>query len=112
MTVMLLSLAGIPVTAGFIGKFYVVAAGVSAQLWVLLALVVIGSAIGLYYYLRVMITLFLIEPGLKRFDAPSNWGVRAGGVMVLGLSVLMFIIGMYPQPLMELVQTAGFAMMR
>lgn len=112
MTVMLLSLAGIPVTAGFIGKFYVVAAGVSAQLWVLLALVVIGSAIGLYYYLRVMITLFLIEPGLKRFDAPSNWGVRAGGVMVLGLSVLMFIIGMYPQPLMELVQFAGFGMMR
>jgi len=38
--------------------------------------------------------------------------VRAGGVMVLGLSVLMFIIGMYPQPLMELVQFAGFGMMR
>lgn len=111
MTVMMLSLAGIPVTAGFIGKFYVAAAGVSAKLWVLLALLVIGSAIGLYYYLRVMITLFLAEPGMARFDAPQNWAVRAGGVVVLGLSVIMLLIGLYPQPLMAVVQLAGFGML-
>ncbi|MGH8493068.1 MAG: NADH-quinone oxidoreductase subunit NuoN [Moraxellaceae bacterium] len=112
MTVMMLSLAGIPVTAGFIGKFYVVAAGVSAQLWVLLGLVVAGSAVGLYYYLRVMITMFLPEPGMRRYDAPLNWGTGAGGVMVLGLTVLMFVLGMYPQPVLDLIQQAGMAAVR
>ncbi|MDQ8037313.1 MAG: NADH-quinone oxidoreductase subunit NuoN [Pedobacter sp.] len=112
MTVMMLSLAGIPVTAGFIGKFYIVAAGVSAGLWVLLGLVVAGSAVGLYYYLRVMVTMFLPEPGMSRYDAPKDWGSRAGGVMVLGLTVLMFVLGMYPQPILDLIQFAGMAAMR
>lgn len=106
MTVMLLSLAGIPVTAGFIGKFYVAAAGVAANLWWLMALLVIGSAIGLYYYLRMMIVMYLPQPGLKRFDAPGNWGVRASGLMVLGLTLLIFIIGMYPQPIITLIEWA------
>jgi len=109
MTVMMLSLAGIPVTAGFIGKFYIVAAGVSAELWVLLGLVVAGSAVGLYYYLRVMITMFLPEAGMHRYDAPLNWGIRAGGVMVLGLTVLMFVLGMYPQPVLDLIAFANMA---
>jgi NADH-quinone oxidoreductase subunit N len=106
MTGMMLSLAGIPVTAGFIGKFYIVAAGVSASLWVLLALVVIGSAISLYYYLRVMITMYLPAAGMARYDAPLDWGERAGGVMVLGLTVLMFVLGMYPEPFLRLIQMA------
>ncbi|EIR63836.1 NADH-quinone oxidoreductase subunit NuoN, partial [Yersinia pestis] len=59
MTVMMLSLAGIPMTLGFIGKFFVVAMGVSANLWWLTGAVVLGSAIGLYYYLRVTVSLFL-----------------------------------------------------
>ncbi|MDF2446858.1 MAG: NADH:ubiquinone oxidoreductase subunit [Moraxellaceae bacterium] len=106
MTGMMLSLAGIPVTAGFIGKFYIVAAGVSASLWVLMALVVIGSAIGLYYYLRVMVTMYLPAPGMNRYDAPLDWGERAGGVMILGLTVLMFVLGMYPQPFLEMIRMA------
>jgi NADH-quinone oxidoreductase subunit N len=115
MTVMMLSLAGIPVTAGFIGKFYVIATGVSAishgiasMPW-LLGLVVLGSALGLYYYLRVMVTLYLIQPGMSRYDAPMHWGEHAGGLMVLGLAVLMIFIGMYPQPMIKLVQLAGLA---
>lgn len=107
MTGMMLSLAGIPVTAGFIGKFYVVAAGVSAGLWVLLGLLVVGSAIGLYYYLRVMITMYLPQPGMARYDAPLDWGERAGGVMVLGLTVLMFMLGMYPEPFLNLIRMAA-----
>ncbi|KAH8269094.1 hypothetical protein KR044_008349, partial [Drosophila immigrans] len=59
MTVMMLSLAGIPMTLGFIGKFFVIAMGVSAHLWWLTGAVVVGSAIGLYYYLRVTVSLFL-----------------------------------------------------
>ncbi|MDH1263605.1 MULTISPECIES: NADH-quinone oxidoreductase subunit NuoN [unclassified Pseudomonas] len=107
MTVMMLSLAGIPLTAGFIGKFYVIAAGVQAQLWWLLGALVLGSAIAVFYYLRVMVTLFLMEPNLRRHDAPFNWGQRAGGIMLLVVAVLAFLLGVYPQPLLELVQHAG-----
>lgn len=109
LTAMMLSLAGIPVTAGFIGKFYVVAVGIDAHLWWLLAAVVIGSAIGLYYYLRVTVTLFLAEPGMRRYDVQLHWGQRAGGVMVLAMTVLMFFIGIYPQPVLSLIQAAGIA---
>lgn len=109
LTVMMLSLAGIPLTAGFIGKFYVVAAGVGAQLWWLLGAVVVGSALGLYYYLRVMITMFLPKPGMHRYDAPLLWGQRAGGIMVVGLAVFMFVLGMYPQPFMQLIKSATIA---
>jgi len=54
LTVALLSLAGVPLTAGFIGKFYVVAAGVDAQAWSLLVALVLGSAISIFYYLRTI----------------------------------------------------------
>ncbi|MCO7544292.1 NADH-quinone oxidoreductase subunit NuoN [Stutzerimonas nitrititolerans] len=107
LTVMMLSLAGIPLTAGFIGKFYVIASGVESQLWWLLGALIIGSAVGLFYYLRVMVTLYLVEPGMRRHDAPINWGQRAGGMMLLAIAVLAFFLGVYPQPLLELVQQAG-----
>ncbi|TBU97435.1 NADH-quinone oxidoreductase subunit NuoN [Pseudomonas dryadis] len=109
LTLMMLSLAGIPLTAGFIGKFYVIAAGVQGQLWWLLGALVLGSAIAVFYYLRVMVTLFLVEPSLHRHDAPFNWGQRAGGIMLLVVALLTFILGVYPQPLLDLVQQAGLA---
>jgi NADH-quinone oxidoreductase subunit N len=111
MTVMMLSLAGIPVTAGFIGKFYIAAAGVAAHLWWLMALLIAGSAVGLYYYLRVMIIMFLPQPSMHRHDAPLNWGIRASGMMVLGLTVLLLLIGLYPQPLITLIEWARPAIM-
>lgn len=107
LTVMMLSLAGIPLTAGFIGKFYVIAAGVEAQLWWLLSAMVLGSAIGVFYYLRVMVTLFMREPNMHRHDAPFDWGQGAGGIMLLVVALLVFVLGVYPQPLLELVQHAG-----
>jgi len=56
-TLMLLSLAGIPVTAGFLAKFYVVPASASAGIWALILILVTTSTIGLFYYLRVVILL-------------------------------------------------------
>jgi NADH-quinone oxidoreductase subunit N len=107
MTVMMLSLAGIPLTAGFIGKFYIIATGVESHLWWLTGALVLGSAIGVFYYLRVMVTLFLQDSKIQRHDAPFNWAQRAGGVMLLGISLLAFFLGVYPQPLLALVQHAG-----
>ncbi|MBA3581952.1 MAG: NADH-quinone oxidoreductase subunit NuoN [Gammaproteobacteria bacterium] len=101
LTVMLLSLAGIPLTAGFIGKFYIAAVGVQAQLWWLLGALVMGSAIGVYYYLRVIVTLYLSEPGMRQQDAPADWGQLAGGVMVIIAATLVLLMGIYPQPALD-----------
>lgn len=106
LTVMMLSLAGIPMTLGFIGKFYIMAAGVGAHLWWLTGTVVLGSAIGLYYYLRVMVSLYLSPPERLRRDTPSNWALTAGGVVVLISSLLVLLLGIYPQPLISLVRWA------
>lgn len=106
MTVMMLSLAGIPMTLGFIGKFYVLAVGVQAHLWWLTAGVVIGSAIGLYYYLRVAVSLYLSAPQQLNRDAPTNWQYSAGGIVVLISALLVLIFGIYPQPLIDIVQRA------
>ncbi len=55
---MLLSLAGIPLTAGFIGKFYVIAAGIRTSHWLLVFALAINSVIGLYYYIRIIAVMF------------------------------------------------------
>jgi len=109
LTLMMLSLAGIPLTAGFIGKFYLITVGVQAELWWLVGALVLGSAIGVFYYLRVMVTLYMVEPNMTRHDAPFNWGQRAGGVMLVMVALLTFFFGVYPQPLLQLVQRAALA---
>ncbi len=101
MTVSFLSLAGIPLTAGFIGKFYVLALGVSESRWWLVGGIVAGSAIGLFYYLRVMVTLYLPEPGMRRRDATNDWGSRIGGLTLLVVAVLILVLGVYPTPMID-----------
>lgn len=100
-TVTLLSLAGIPFTAGFIGKFYIIALGVEASQWWLVGGVILGSALGLVYYLRVLVTLYLVEPGLRQHDAKDDWGLQASGLVVVGLAALTVVIGLYPSPVIE-----------
>lgn len=107
----LLSLAGIPVTAGFIGKFYAIAAGVDAGLWWLVLALIGNSVVSLYYYLRLVVTLFGDKPasattpqGLAmEFPQTSGWMA----VCSLGLvASIILIIGIYPEPLMELIRTS------
>ncbi len=101
LTVSLLSLAGIPFTAGFIGKFYIVALAVESERWWLLGALILGSAIGLFYYLRVMVILYLVEPGMRRRDATNDWAQQAGGVVLIGLAVLVLVLGLYPSPMIQ-----------
>lgn len=107
LTTAMLSLAGIPLTAGFIGKFYAIAAGVEKRLWVLLGAVVLGSAIGLFYYLRAMVQLYLRTPWVRKYNAPLGWAQGTGGAMVILLMVMMIVLGIYPTPFIYLVQHAG-----
>lgn len=102
----LLSLAGIPLTAGFIGKFYVLAAGADAGRWDLLLLVVLGSAIGLWYYLRVVAALYARpEPGVP--VAPVRIG--AAGFAIAGALAVVIVVGLWPQPLISLLGEIGLA---
>jgi NADH-quinone oxidoreductase subunit N len=103
---MLLSLAGIPLTVGFIGKFYIFLSGVEAELWALLGVLVLGSGIGLYYYLRIVYHMLMPQ----RDDIPYRIGgiesVSSYAVLVV-LLFLLLLFGIYPSPIMSLVASAS-----
>jgi len=108
LTLALLSLAGVPLTAGFLGKFYVLGAGVDERRWLLLGAIVAGSAVGLYFYLRAMIQLYLRpEPVAVSEPSAPHWGRDAGAGMVVVLLLLMLVLGVYPSPFVKLTQAAG-----
>jgi NADH-quinone oxidoreductase subunit N len=101
-TAMLLSLAGIPLTAGFIAKFYVIAAGASSARWALVLTLVITSAVGLYYYLRVMVALYG-KTGERFGSRPLALVPK----LLLGALMLLLIwFGVFPGGLLQLVQLA------
>ncbi len=102
LTVSILSMAGIPMTAGFIAKFLVVATGIQSGLWWLIGVLVLGSAIAIYYYLRVIVSMFLAVPGERRMDAAKDWGQQSGGIITLALALFLLAAGLYPQPLLDL----------
>ncbi len=106
---MLLSLAGIPLTLCFIGKFYAVAAGESAQLWVLVAALVVGSVVSLYYYLRIAVVMLAARPDRGAGDndrsvSPVRWPSAA--VLVL-LTTALIGLGVFPRPLVALVRASA-----
>ncbi|HKN16705.1 MAG TPA: NADH-quinone oxidoreductase subunit N [Candidatus Sulfotelmatobacter sp.] len=100
-TAVLFSLAGIPATMGFIGKFYILASGANASAWPLMLVLVLTSVIGLFYYLRIVVTLFSASPE-RQF---SMQRVGRGSAFVLGgLAVLLIWFGVYPAPLLNLIR--------
>jgi NADH-quinone oxidoreductase subunit N len=105
-TAMLLSLAGIPLTAGFVGKFYIVAAGVSTQHWLLVIMLAVNSAIGLYYYIKLIAVMFDKQTVVEVRQAdqlhPSIFIVS--GVTMAGLVALLLWIGIYPDALMVIIK--------
>ncbi|NKB31863.1 MAG: NADH-quinone oxidoreductase subunit NuoN [Pseudomonadales bacterium] len=103
-TGMLLSLAGIPLTVGFIGKFYIFFAGVEAALWVLLAVLIIGSGIGLYYYLRIVYRMLLTDDEEQRFDVAVGNNLSSHAVLAF-LLVLLVVLGVYPTPVVSIIET-------
>jgi NADH-quinone oxidoreductase subunit N len=101
MTIMMLSLAGIPLTAGFITKLFAILAAVQGTNWFLAAMIVLGSSIGLFYYLRVMLTLFKRPKEFVEFDVAGQWGIRTGGMMVIGVTIVIIYFGVLPNSLIE-----------
>jgi NADH-quinone oxidoreductase subunit N len=105
--VALLSLAGIPLTAGFVGKLYVLAASVASALWLLAVLVVLNSAMGLFYYLRLVITMYAPLPQEAAVSIPHpapSWS-WAGGAVLAVLTTLLVWLGVYPAPFLDMIRT-------
>jgi NADH-quinone oxidoreductase subunit N len=99
-TAMLLSLAGIPLTMGFVAKFYVIVAAANVSLWPPLIVLVIGSAIGLVVYLRIVAALFSpLDPAHVKALPPTS---VAGGLTLAVLTIFLLGFGLAPQPLMQL----------
>ena len=103
-TAMFFSLAGLPLTAGFVGKFYLVLAGVGSQLWFLVILLIANSAIGLYYYLRVVAAMYA-PAGDGRPESTGPRQQRQAAGLVLGiLTALLVTLGLAPQFALSLME--------
>jgi NADH-quinone oxidoreductase subunit N len=111
LAVMMFSLAGIPLTAGFLGKFYLVLAGVHSNLWLLVLVLVVNSVIGLFYYLRVIIALYEPVPTAPERAADVHvYGATlspsiAGNVLLAVLLLALVWIGVYPGPVIRLIES-------
>jgi NADH-quinone oxidoreductase subunit N len=106
-TAMLLSLAGIPLTAGFIGKFFLVAAGAQSQLWWLVITLILASAVSIFYYLRIVVVMFapLEQDEMRALGEPA---VDLPGSLVLGTMALVLVwIGVWPEPLLFLIRAVA-----
>jgi NADH-quinone oxidoreductase subunit N len=108
MAICMFSLAGVPPTAGFWGKFYVfTAAWQAGQQW-LAVVAVITSAIAAFFYLRIVVQMFMRDP--VREVRPTRDTGLAIGIGLAALGIVVF--GIVPTPLIDLVQQSVLALGR
>ena len=98
----LLSLASLPPTGGLVGKVLLAAAGVQASLWLPLAALVIGTVIGVFYYLRIVMAMFR-EPETEE-GTPIPLIHRSESLTLTLLSTILVVLGIYPTPLIRLIE--------
>ena len=106
-SIFLLSFAGIPLTSGFISKFAVFTAAAAGGAVPLVVLGVVFSAIAVYFYVRVIMLMFFTDPPA---DAPDVVPPGSLTLMAIALSLaITFVLGVFPQPVLEFVDAAtGF----
>lgn len=104
-TAMLLSLAGVPLTAGFIANFYLLKAGADAGLWLLLIVLVLSSILGLFYYLRVIIALFSADG-----ESSTGYSLASGvsipsKIALFVLFIALIVLGIFPNGLIYFIES-------
>jgi len=106
LTIFLLSLIGIPMTGGFFGKFYVFSAALKSNLVWLTVIGLINSAIGAYYYLRIIVAMYMRQPQKKTPVSPVPFGVGLATAVCL---VATFYLGLLPGKVLEQARLASQA---
>jgi NADH-quinone oxidoreductase subunit N len=103
LSVYLLSLLGLPVTAGFFGKFYIFKAAVNSHLLWLAVLMAINSVIGAYYYLRVIVVMYMREPSAEATAlGPVPFPVGVNLVLLVTFAGTI-LFGVYPNPVIRFI---------
>ncbi len=110
MTASLLSLAGIPLTAGFLGKFFVLSAGIQSSLFGLVLVLALSSAVGIYYYLRIVVSM-AAGAGTDHHEAPAAqgptpWVPLAASTVLSVLLLLVIWLGVQPGPVQRIIAAA------
>lgn len=101
-TAMLFSLAGIPLTAGFIGKYYILLSSVNKAMWLLVICLVVNSVIGLYYYLRVIVAMYS-RPESEEKRSYTGFTLSSG--FALGILTLLLVwFGVAPAGILNLIK--------
>jgi NADH-quinone oxidoreductase subunit N len=104
MTVFMLSLAGIPLTGGFVGKYYLFsetlgAAKADSSYYWLVLIGIAGSLLGAFYYLRVVVLMYMKEPSdAATAPAGDSWGARAGLSLA---AIATLVLGLKPSFLLD-----------
>jgi NADH-quinone oxidoreductase subunit N len=99
----LLSLLGLPVTAGFFGKFYIFKAAVNSHLIWLAVLMAINSIIGAYYYLRVIVVMYMREGSAEAMAAPAVRFPVAVNVVLAVTAIGTVYFGLFPNQVLNFI---------
>ena len=102
MLVFLLSLAGIPPTAGFIGKYFIFLSLVETGHYYLAVLGVVYSVVALYYYFRIVVVMFM-KKSLDEIPYATSLGLS---VALGATAAVTLLIGIYPQPIIDIAREA------
>ncbi len=102
MLIFLLSLAGIPPTAGFIGKYFVFLALIQTRHYALAVLAVAYVVVALYYYMRIVVVMFM-KKAADTVPLATSPGLSVALGVTLGLTL---IVGVYPQPFIVMAREA------
>ncbi len=105
MTIFLLSMAGVPATGGFLGKYMIFQAAVHSKQWMLAILGSLNTVIAAYYYLSVILTMWFKEP---EPDAaiPSPLAPSLGIVLAISAAAVLYL-GLAPARILGILQTLG-----
>jgi NADH-quinone oxidoreductase subunit N len=101
----LLSMAGIPLTSGFAGKWAVFTSAVSGGAWPLVVIAVVLSAVAAFFYVRVIVLMFFSEP-VGEGPVVMSPSILTTIVIAVGLAVTL-VLGVFPGPVLDLAATAG-----
>jgi NADH-quinone oxidoreductase subunit N len=104
----LISLAGIPLTGGFIGKFYLFSAAVKEGYIGLTIIAVLNSVVSVFYYFRIMIYMYMREPA-EEAPEPEILSRPVQAIICIGL-FLILLLGIHPDQILKLADYSSLAL--